>query len=285
MVKKLNLTHKQFGRLTVLKKSILGRYKWLCLCSCGNETVVATSNLRSGGTKSCGCLHREKSAIRNIHKNKQRKLSLEGQRFGRLIVLKEVDNNKSGVIDWLCHCKCNNTIVVSTSNLRNNSTKSCGCLRRELYDKLVKFNKRVYTKETRKKMSESAKRKEFSDDHRRRISESHMGAKNSMYGKCGTLAPAWKGGISCEPYCSEWSFKEFKDMIKERDGYKCLNPDCFGNIYRLGVHHIDYDKKNCEPQNLITLCTSCNARANFDREWYESWYNAIIYRRGLSNEL
>lgn len=91
--------------------------------------------------------------------------------------------------------------------------------------------------------------------------------------------PSWKGGISCEPYCFEWSFKGFKDMIKERDGNKCLNPDCWGNIHRLSVHHVDYNKKNCAPENLITLCASCNSRANKDREWHEAWYNTIIWAR------
>ncbi len=91
--------------------------------------------------------------------------------------------------------------------------------------------------------------------------------------------PNWKGGISCEPYCDIWLDKEFKKSIKERDGYKCLNPDCWGNIHRLNIHHIDYNKKNCEPQNLITLCASCNSRANKDREWHKAWYKAILHRR------
>ena len=91
--------------------------------------------------------------------------------------------------------------------------------------------------------------------------------------------PAWKGGISCEPYCFEWSSKEFKNFIKERDGNRCLNPACFGNIHRLSVHHIDYNKKNCEPENLITLCVSCNSRANKDREWHTDWYKAIMIKR------
>lgn len=94
----------------------------------------------------------------------------------------------------------------------------------------------------------------------------------------------WKGGISCEPYCFEWSSKEFKDFIKERDSYTCLNPDCFGNIHRLNVHHIDYNKKNCDPYNLITLCTSCNARANFNRKWHKAWYQAIIWMRYLKGK-
>lgn len=100
---------------------------------------------------------------------------------------------------------------------------------------------------------------------------------------CGENHPNWKGGISCEPYCDVWTDKEYKESIKDRDGYKCLNPACFGNIHRLSVHHIDYNKKNCGPENLIILCTSCNSRANSEREWHESWYKAIIYRRNLVN--
>lgn len=52
-------TGKRYGRLTVLKlsrkrkKSIL---YWSCLCSCGVEINVRSSNLQCGNTKSCGCL-------------------------------------------------------------------------------------------------------------------------------------------------------------------------------------------------------------------------------------
>lgn len=95
--------------------------------------------------------------------------------------------------------------------------------------------------------------------------------------------PNWKGGISCEPYCDAWADKEYKESIKERDNYKCLNPDCFGNIHRLSVHHIDYNKKNCKPQNLITLCVSCNSRANKERKWHTSWYQTIITKRYYEN--
>lgn len=90
--------------------------------------------------------------------------------------------------------------------------------------------------------------------------------------------PNWKGGISCEPYCQDWT-KEYKEFIKERDGNKCLNPDCWGTSERLAIHHIDYNKKNCKPYNLITLCTSCNTRANTNRKWHEAWYKSIIFRR------
>lgn len=103
--------------------------------------------------------------------------------------------------------------------------------------------------------------------------------------RCGSCAniertgpghPNWKGGISCEPYCDAWADKEYKESIKERDAYKCQNPDCWGTSNRLTIHHIDYDKKNCSPDNLITLCNSCNSRANRNRCWHMLFYNNIM---------
>ena len=56
--KRLDLTGQRFGRLTALAPAgNLGVYTaWLCRCECGREAVVATRRLRSGNTRSCGCL-------------------------------------------------------------------------------------------------------------------------------------------------------------------------------------------------------------------------------------
>lgn len=51
-----------FGRLTVIAEAPLARNgarQALCRCECGTEKIVRCASLRSGGTKSCGCLHRE----------------------------------------------------------------------------------------------------------------------------------------------------------------------------------------------------------------------------------
>jgi len=95
----------------------------------------------------------------------------------------------------------------------------------------------------------------------------------------GPNASNWRGGISYEPYCDAWADKEYKQSIMERDGFKCINPDCWGTSTRLNVHHINYKKKDCHPKNLCTLCVSCNIRANTNRSWWKAWYQAIIYRR------
>ncbi len=89
----------------------------------------------------------------------------------------------------------------------------------------------------------------------------------------------WKGGISCEPYCEIWTDKEYKEDMKARDNYECQNPDCRKIGAVLCLHHIDYNKKNCNPMNLISICKSCNARANFNREWHTNWYQIIMNKK------
>lgn len=54
-------------------------------------------------------------------------VDLTGQRFGRLTVIKRVENNGKKVM-WLCRCDCGNETTVFSGYLRNGNTKSCGCL-------------------------------------------------------------------------------------------------------------------------------------------------------------
>lgn len=58
----------RFGRWTVLAYENQKHRKgatWLCRCDCGNERVVLGYQLRSGGSRSCGCLRDERSIQRN----------------------------------------------------------------------------------------------------------------------------------------------------------------------------------------------------------------------------
>lgn len=87
---------------------------------------------------------------------------------------------------------------------------------------------------------------------------------------------AWKGGIANEPYCDVWTDESYKKSIKKRDNYKCQNEYCWKTAKRLNVHHIDYDKNNCNPKNLITVCNSCNSRANFNRRFWGMYYKRRI---------
>lgn len=59
---KQNLIGKRFGRLTVV--SLYGKNDrrenvWECICDCGGKAFCSTANLKSGNSKSCGCLVKE----------------------------------------------------------------------------------------------------------------------------------------------------------------------------------------------------------------------------------
>jgi len=66
-----DLTNRVFGRLKVL--GYAGKRAWLCMCVCGNVTVAAGNNLKSGNTTSCGCFHKEVTAARSTTHGARRK--------------------------------------------------------------------------------------------------------------------------------------------------------------------------------------------------------------------
>jgi len=65
---RLDLTGAVFGRLTIDSYFGLSKDKrtlWNCSCSCGNKKVASRHELRSGDTKSCGCLRIEMTRARS----------------------------------------------------------------------------------------------------------------------------------------------------------------------------------------------------------------------------
>ena len=85
--------------------------------------------------------------------------------------------------------------------------------------------------------------------------------------KLGNKNPNWNNGSSFEPYSINWT-EELKQNIRHRDSYICQLCNKKGNI----VHHIDYNKKNCDTNNLITLCRKCHPKTNHNRKyWLNHW--------------
>lgn len=68
MTTKNDLIGQTFNRLTVIadsgRRQINGNVLWKCVCVCGGLSYVPGNKLRSGHTKSCGCLHDELSLAR-----------------------------------------------------------------------------------------------------------------------------------------------------------------------------------------------------------------------------
>ena len=118
---RVDITGKQFGRLTV--SHYVGDGQWECECECGNRVVVRTYNLNSGNTKSCGCLQRDRTS-------EAQHISLIGNRYGKLVVLERVENNRFGHVCYRCKCDCGGETIVDAANLRaGGQTSSCGCIK------------------------------------------------------------------------------------------------------------------------------------------------------------
>jgi hypothetical protein len=90
----------------------------------------------------------------------------------------------------------------------------------------------------------------------------------------------WQNGISKLPYAFGFT-NELKEFIRKRDNYICQNcgkkqKTLKGIHKKLGIHHIDYNKQNCNKNNLITLCHGCNSKANFNRDYWFAYFTYIM---------
>lgn len=85
-MKTIDETGNRYGRLTVICRAGStkgGVARWLCKCDCGGETVTQGYDLRSGRTKSCGCLEHE-TRIKNGHKRMPAIHGMAGSRLYRV---------------------------------------------------------------------------------------------------------------------------------------------------------------------------------------------------------
>ena len=55
---------------------------------------------------------------------------LTGQRFGKLVAIRQTDERQHGHIVWECSCDCGNTVFALASSLQSGNTKSCGCAKK-----------------------------------------------------------------------------------------------------------------------------------------------------------
>jgi len=69
-----------------------------------------------------------------------------------------------------------------------------------------------------------------------------------------------------------------REQVRFRDHYKCQVCGCpqIENDRQLSVHHKDYNKKNNELNNLITLCQSCHVKTNLNREYWQLYFEEKI---------
>src|SRR3990167_5749310 len=142
----------------------------------------------------------------------------------------------------------------------------------------------IRTKEHRKKTSEGLIGRKVSKETREKIRKTLCSHKN-IEGGCRSLEYIRKQrkeyrhrlGIS-KIYRIEWL--RLRRDIYERDNWICqeCSIKCHGNGTKdkIQCHHIDYDVKNNNVENLITLCSSCHAKTNFRRDDWLEYFNSKI---------
>jgi len=111
-----DMSRQKFHMFTLIKRvenTKHGEVKYLCECDCGTIKEVVLSHLRRNSVKSCGC---------------KRRSSLEGKKFGRLLVKKYSHTDKHRCMRWECLCKCGNICYPTSAHLTTGTVKSCGCL-------------------------------------------------------------------------------------------------------------------------------------------------------------
>ena len=153
---------------------------------------------------------------------------------------------------------CNKKISYQSGLYTSSLCRSCSKKGRSSWNKNIKMSKK-------QKLLRSIKMK------KRR---SYKGKNN----------PNWKGGIGSLYYPFEFN-NELKYKIRKRDNFKCQKCDMteeeniviYGRV--LEIHHIDYNKENCEEDNLITTCKQCNIRANGNRDYWYAYFQHIIRRK------
>jgi hypothetical protein len=112
-----DLTGQKFNLLTVKSYAYSkdNRPYWNCICECGKEKVILGKDLKSGHTKSCGCLNQ-----------KAKYDDLTGQKFGMLTV-----TSYSKALNLITYfnvkCDCGVEKEVRANDLKNGKTTSCGC--------------------------------------------------------------------------------------------------------------------------------------------------------------
>lgn len=92
----------------------------------------------------------------------------------------------------------------------------------------------------------------------------------------GPNAPQWRNGASVDPHGPGFTLK-LKRFIRARDGDICMI--CGGRGLARHVHHIDYDKRNHDLLNLLTLCDSCHGKTGHNRWFWQVVLTSLMNRR------
>ena len=104
-------------------------------CDCGNTKEIPATQVKHGGTRSCGCKAME-------HITDLRKQDITGERFGRLTAVRPTEQrDNNGSVIWELRCDCGNLTYKTVNALKSGRVLSCGCKYRETRSETVKHRR------------------------------------------------------------------------------------------------------------------------------------------------
>lgn len=245
---------KKFGRLTIIgieeKRDKNKHLFYKCLCDCGKEKIILSTNIKYGKTTSCGCYQKERirdsikiKESRKILTEKHRKereiyqKSLIGKKFGRLTIINVYSERKcNGKTKEHCECLCDcgKKVITQLWNVENSKTKSCGCL--QIYrhpERDVGLRKLYYRYKFRAKNSYT---KEFNIDLEK---FKELTSSNCFY--CG-IEP--KDSMKSKSEYSSYSYNGL-DRINSNEGYTVDNVvPCCGQCNKMKLNYTQEEFKN-----------------------------------------
>ena len=239
-----------------------------CACGCGNPIIfkeyhnkypVKFISGHNGVGKPTWCKGLTKETDERL-KKAAKKRTKKREEYVCLFCKKEFLVRPSGIRRKYCSLDCRHKDQIGD----NNPAKRLES-RKKISDKLIKmykdgtakcgFKKGELKKETHRKNISISVSKAYEEGRLNNSLENH---------------PNWQDGKSKEEYGFDFT-KDLKQQIKDRDNFKCQI--CSEHPSRLCVHHIDYNKKNCNSNNLISLCEVCHGKTNYKRQDWTNYFN------------
>lgn len=120
---------KKFGHLTVLSLyDIKNQARYLCLCDCGSQTIVRSSDLKQNKVISCGCANHETRHNQRIKEWED----FIGTKINKLTAI-EFLGVKNNLAVFKFSCECGGETIAKAKYVKSGHIKSCGCLSDKSY--------------------------------------------------------------------------------------------------------------------------------------------------------
>ncbi len=150
---------------------------------------------------------------------------------------------------------------------------------------LAKLVAAGHTPEVNAKISNALKGRKFTPEHLAKIGMTSRGrvhsletrAKMSASAHKGPDHHAWTGGRGTYPV----GWTGVARRIRKRDGGSCLicGTNKFAPWKGADIHHLDENKSNLEPNNLVSLCRACHKKVQWHLPKYTPFIRAILSKR------